>query len=81
MAEDESGKEYSVAEDIVGQILLADINAKFGTNEKQYTLEDLDLKIQPTAKGKQLVFNHPTEGRQPINPVTFDWGEVASVLP
>ena len=81
MAEDESGKEYSVAEDIVGQILLADINAKFGTNEKQYTLEDLDLKIQPTAKGKQLVFNHPTEGRQPINPVTFDWGDVASVLP
>jgi hypothetical protein len=75
------GKKVSVAEDIVGKFLVADINSRYGTSDKQYTIEDLDLEIQKTASGKKLTFVHPTEGRQPIDPVTFDWGDVIDQMP
>jgi hypothetical protein len=81
--EDPSGKEYSVAEDLIGQILLTDINMKYGTDNRRFTLEDLDLKMQPTASGRKLTFMHPDPdvGRQPIDPVTLDWSDVADQLP
>tara|TARA_R110002020_G_scaffold75827_4_gene192638 strand:+ start:2733 stop:6341 length:3609 start_codon:yes stop_codon:yes gene_type:complete len=77
----EKGEKISVAEDVVGQFLVADINARYGTKDKQYTLEDLNLKIAPTSRGNQLTFMHPTEGRQPIDPVAFEWGDVIEELP
>ena len=78
---DEAGKEVSMAESVVGKFLVEDINARYGTPNKQYTLEDLDLQLQPTAQGKRLTFKHPTEGRQPIDPVTFEWGDVLDQMP
>ena len=76
------GQEYSVAEDIIGQILLTDINSKYGTENKQYLLEDLELKVEKTAAGPRLTFLHPDgEGRQAIDPVTFDWSDVLDQLP
>ena len=77
----EKGEKISVAEDIVGKFLVADINARYGTKDKQYTLEDLDLKILPTSRGNQLTFMHPTEKRQPIDPVAFEWGDIIDELP
>ena len=77
----EKGEKISVAEDVVGSFLVADINARYGTKNKQYTLEDLELKTKPTSRGKQLTFVHPTEGRQPIDPVTLEWGDVIDELP
>jgi len=79
--EDASGKEYSVAEDLIGQILLTDINIKYGTDDLSWTLEDLNLQMKPTADGPRLTFDHPTEGNQPIDPITFDWSDVIDVLP
>ena len=80
--ETKEGKKYSVAEDIVGQILLTDINAKYGTPNKQYTLDDLKLRMDPSAAGRRLTFKHPDgEGRQAIDPVTFEWGDVLDQLP
>jgi|TARA_A100001515_G_scaffold33747_1_gene26242 uncharacterized protein YukE len=76
------GKPVSVAEDIVGELLVTDMNLKFGTPNRQFTKEDLDLKIQRTGAGdKRLTFMHPTEGRQPINPVDFEWADALDALP
>jgi len=79
----EAGEKVSVAESVVGQFLVEDINARYGTPDKQYTLEDLDLQLQPTAQGKRLTFEHPDPdvGRQPIDPVTFEWGDVLDQMP
>lgn len=77
------GEKYSVVEDVVGEILLTDINQRYGTAEKQYTLEDLKLRMEPSAAGgKRLTFMHPDgEGRQAIDPVTLDWGDALDQLP
>ncbi|HAT65627.1 MAG TPA: hypothetical protein DCS66_13690, partial [Flavobacteriaceae bacterium] len=77
------GQEYSVAEDIIGEILLTDINRKYGERRgRPYTLEELDLQMQKTASGPRLTFKHPDgEGRQAIDPVTFDWSDVLDQLP
>ncbi len=76
---DSKGK--SVAEDVVGQILVADMNARYGTPNNQYTLESLELAYEPTTAGNRLTFLHPTEGRQPIDPVHFEWGDLLDQLP
>ena len=77
-----TGEEYSVAEDLIGEILLTDINARYGTENKRYTLEDLELKMEKGAAGTRLTFKHPDgEGRQSIDPVTFGWGDVIDQLP
>ena len=80
---DEKGNKVSVAEDIVGKFLVADINSRYGTSDKQYTLQDLDLKLEDTASGKKLTFLHPDPEvrRQPIDPVTFEWGDVIDQMP
>ena len=77
-----TGEEYSVAEDLIGEILLTDINARYGTENKRYTLEDLDLKMEKGTAGSRLTFMHPDgEGRQSIDPVTLGWSDVIDQLP
>ena len=77
------GKEVNVGATLIGQILATDLNLKYGTPDRQFTVEDLDIQIQKTASGPRYTFKHPDPeiGRQPLDPVTFDWGDVLDVLP
>jgi hypothetical protein len=83
MGETADGKEFNVGAMLIGEILATDLNLKYGTPDRQFTVEDLDIRMQDTASGKKFTFQHPDPdiGRQPIDPVSFDWGDVLDVLP
>ena len=68
------------AADLVSNILASDFNARYNT---EVTPESLDIRLQKTADGMRLTFEHPDPdiGRVKLDPANFDWGDVLDTAP